>query len=240
MLGAAVADAATRNGHTVAATTRREVDLLDRGRIVQMRDAFEPEAIINCAGVRAGTEEALVHGNAIIPHNLADVGVRLVHMSTDCVYSGKETPRKEHPDPDTMYGRTKLVGESLRDRVLNVRGSFIGTKHGFLQWALTAPGPLKGWTNALWSGGSVSVIADVLVALADQTDKTGVIHVAAPHSVSKYQMLIWACREAGRLGVEVEKVVTPYIDRTLAPDIELPEVEWSVRHEIKGWLAASP
>src|SRR3990167_1673949 len=132
----------------------------------------QTELIINCAGkipLKNPTYEQMIETNAILPWQLASMNIRLIHMSTDCVFSGSEKKALEsttRPDPVDLYGRSKLCGEAGGDHVLNVRGSFIGPEHGFLAWLLAARGTVDAWIHAWWNGGSVEAMARALVDLA--------------------------------------------------------------------------
>ncbi len=199
---------------------------------------FVPDVVINCAGLLPGRDGAsLAMVNTVAPHTIQDfmcrAGVRLVHMSTDCVFSGAQGKRTmagkfyssaENPDPIDMYGRTKLAGEVDAPNVLNVRGSFVGLKHGFLRWVLDYAEPsINAWQKAYWNGTSVKRMAEHLVDLAEG-DRTGIVHVAAPEPVSKAWMIAHILR-----GMEKSTNVIlqdePYINRALWPDIETVPVE---------------
>ncbi|KKK65470.1 hypothetical protein LCGC14_2973800, partial [marine sediment metagenome] len=158
------------------------------------------------------------------PHVLASTGVRLVHMSTDCVFSGKRklqglpwlTPQ-DRPDPEDLYGRTKLAGEP--ESALVVRGSFIGREGGFLHWLTNATGQVDAWTRALWNGLPVNGMAFVLVHLAGQK-RTGVVHVASEEALSKAAMINYFVEKLGLPIKGIRYVDTPRIDRRLQPDPE--------------------
>lgn len=201
-----------------------------------------PGAIINCAGIipnrrrmpPAGVTDA-VRVNAELPHALAQVGVPMIHMSTDCVYSGRQAPEKDRPDPTDIYGRTKLAGEPLMPNVVVVRGSFIGPEHGFLNWLITAKGGVDAWAGALWSGTSAQVMGEALVGILvgdlkihgdPHGERPGgnVIHLAIAEPVTKAYLVNYFIRELG-LELTVNHKITPAINRTLVPDITLPNLD---------------
>jgi dTDP-4-dehydrorhamnose reductase len=190
------------------------------------------DAIINCAGVLPGRPyRETVLTNALGPHNLARFGIRLIHMSTDCVFSGRKYPTQNGygldsgltPDPTDLYGRTKLAGEPSGDHVLVVRGSFIGEGAGFLGWLLSAKGQVDAWERAHWNGTSVAIMAEQLVILAEGR-RTGIAHVASPTEVTKAFMITYL-QEQLDLPIEPVAVAEPAIWRVLWPDIEVPPVE---------------
>jgi len=221
MLGTAVYDVLQAEGCAVITSTRPIEEAYDARSMVAN---LNPAVIINCAGVRPGTrnDAEMAFVNGVLPHLLAQTGVRMVHMSTDCVYSGRSAPSRDHPDPVDLYGRSKLAGESLAPHVLNVRGSFIGPRHGFLRWLLDAEGEVPGWENAWWNGTYVDTMAEALVALA-LTNLTGVLHVASTTSISKADMARYLVN-ALSLSVTVQGVTEPVIHRALAVEWPLPPV----------------
>ena len=199
----------------------------------------EIDCILNCAGKRPGSSSLeMIESNTVLPHWLAKFGIPMVHMSTDCVYSGRtwEYFRRGSPNPNDLYGRTKLAGEVDASHVLNVRGSFIGFRHGFLAWILSAHGKIEVWKNAFWNGVTVKQMARTLVTLAEQwPQKMGenqqrVIQVGCKNYMSKARMAKYLVEKLD-LPVSLELVDTPLIYRVLEPDIEFPSVE-SVLDEI--------
>lgn len=193
------------------------------------------DAIINCAGVLPGRGYYdTIMTNSIGPHNLATFGVRLVHMSTDCVFSGRKyktfggfdgygLDSSLLPDPVDLYGRSKLLGEPRGDHVVVVRGSFIGEGAGFLGWLLSASGQVQAWERAHWNGTSVAIMAEKLVELAEGS-RAGIVHVASTTQVSKAFMVTYLAEKL-RLLIEPVGVVEPAIWRVLLPDIEVLPVE---------------
>ena len=220
MLGQRVFGAATRRHHEATITSHQVCAIEDPGQVMRAIEAIRPDAIINCSGAPPGSSPLeMVTANALGPHVLASTGVRLVHMSTDCVYSGRDSAGIR-PDPVDLYGRTKLVGESDAPHVLNVRGSFIGPEGGFLRWLLQAQGEVEAWTRAHWNGTSVAVMAETLVELAEG-DRTGVVNVASASQTTKAWLVAFFQAHL-ELPITVRDVMEPRIYRVLLSDIELP------------------
>src|SRR5271157_4934231 len=113
------------------------VEIQDTSKIREIVGTVKPDAVINAVGIVKQRDEAKqsvpsIQVNALFPHQLADVcterGIRIVHISTDCVFSGFRGNYSELdvPDPVDLYGRTKLLGELNRPGCLTLRTSIIG------------------------------------------------------------------------------------------------------------------
>ena len=225
-LGREVVMAAPLRGHEVLGTTHPECPIESIVAIEAIAEDFKPDCIINCAGVlpSSGAIQGAVT-NTLGPATLAMLGVRLVHMSTDCVFSGNRQEylkSTDQPDPIDMYGRTKLAGEVAADHVLNVRGSFLSQHGGLLRWLLDSKGPIDAWTRAYWNGSSAAVMSEALLTLAEG-DAVGVLHASSPGYVSKAELLDFF---VGRLHlpVQLRRVQEPTVSRILEPDYRLPAI----------------
>lgn len=249
MLGSHVVNAAKERGYEVFAPSHEACDIADHqsvGDLFALAQAKQPcgprvpDAVINCAGALPGANpRKMILANALGPYNLAGLGIRLIHMSTDCVFSGRKRGivnggylgNDEPTDPVDIYGRTKLAGEPLGDHVLVVRGSFVGLEHGFFSWVATADKGkaktrLTAWIGAIWNGSSVQHMAKVLVDCAEGK-QVGVIHAAAEQFVSKAWMVEYIVDKLD-LRFSIELVPEPVIWRALWPDIILPPVKQSL------------
>jgi dTDP-4-dehydrorhamnose reductase len=223
MLGRHVVAAALNRGHDVAETNHGACAIEDVAQVHRVAEAVRPDVIINCAGRIPGSDPLeMVAANTLGPHVLASLGIRLVQMSTDCVFSGIDIGTTMLPDPNDLYGRTKLAGEPQQDHVVAVRGSFIGREGGFLHWLMHAEGRVQGWANAKWNGTSVPIMAGKLLDLAIGR-RTGVVHAGSPGPVTKLWMVEMFVSELG-LPLKVVPVQEPRINRVLSMDGNLPPV----------------
>ena len=224
MLGKRAVEAARRRGHDVIATTHWDCPIESLGVVMRLVHEARPDAIINCAGSLPGAHPIdMIQANTLGPHVLANTKIRLVHMSTNCVFSGRtirHTRSTDLPDPADLYGRTKLAGEVDAPHVLNVRGSFIGPECGFLHWLLTAQGEVEAWDNAWWNGTTADIMAFKLVELAEG-HQVGVVHVSSETEVSKGWMM-QMFTDALNLPLEITHTEEPRIFRALEPDVILP------------------
>jgi len=194
-------------------------------------DRVRPDLVINAAGIvkqRKAAKETIpsIAVNSLWPHVLADAcatrGARMVHVSTDCVFSGSRGGYVESDVPDAfdLYGRSKLLGEVTdQDHVVTLRTSIIGWQigepTGLVGWfAAHRAEPLKGFTKAVFSGLTTAALTGVIrdVVLAD-AGLSGLWHVSA-EPIDKYTLL---SELAGYLGWKVD--LTPVdqlvIDRSL-------------------------
>ena len=206
------------------------VDLTDDVALDSALLRARPDVVVNAAGLvkqRPGGQDALptITLNALLPHRLAARcaagGIRLVHLSTDCVFSGRGARYREDdpPDPLDTYGRSKLLGEVTGHGHLTVRKSAIGRelagRSGLLEWLLAnRGGRVRGFTRAVFSGlTSAELAATIARVLDEQPSLQGLWHVAGP-AISKHDLLV-ALRDALALSIEIEPDDTTVIDRSL-------------------------
>jgi len=188
-----------------------------------------PAAVVNCIGVvkqspLARDPLASIGVNAVFPHRLArfcdERGIRLVHISTDCVFSGRKGHYKEDDptDAEDLYGRTKALGEPTQGRALTLRTSIIGRElqntFGLVEWFLSTVIPVQGYTEARFSGLTTLALADVIeCVLAKWPFLRGLYQVAAS-PISKYDLLVLLRNGFGHT-VDIEPCDRVRVDRTL-------------------------
>lgn len=206
------------------------VDAKHTDALVQVMAEFRPEAVVNAVGIvkqRLEAKAAIpsLEINSLLPHRLSllcrAVGARLIHFSTDCVFSGRKGQYREtdQPDAEDIYGRTKLLGEVLEPHCLTLRTSMIGPelsrKSGLLEWFLAQRGQaVKGFTKAIFSGFPTSELGRIVeMVLTDVPTIHGLYHVAA-QPISKYDLLT-VIRDRLGLSVTIERDVTFECDRSL-------------------------
>lgn len=172
-----------------------------------------PQVVINCVGLvkqLTSAEDPLeaIPINGVLPHRLSKLcelaNARLVHISTDCVFSGSKGNYRESDLPDAvdLYGRSKLIGEVGDRHAITLRTSIIGHElgrdHGLIGWFLAQQGRVKGYTEAIFSGLPTCELARVVrdVVIPNQ-DLHGLYHVAA-EPISKHDLLQIVNREYGK------------------------------------------
>jgi dTDP-4-dehydrorhamnose reductase len=213
--------------------TRALVDV-DAHRFETVVNSFrtaKPDVVINAVGIVKQLPEAIVPAksielNALFPHLVDELcrsaGSRLIHVSTDCVFSGTEGNYTEADTPDAvdLYGLTKLLGEVVESSAaLTLRTSIIGrelrTHHGLVEWFLAqAGGRVQGYAAAIFSGLTTSALAELIAqVIALRPHMRGLWHVSS-EPVSKYQLLSWLDAAFGT-ATTIDRDVSVRYDRSL-------------------------
>jgi len=185
-------------------------------------DSARADVVVNAIGAKPPVDDAasMSRVNARLPHDLAALasarGARVIHLSTDGVFSGARGRYAEAdvPDPVDDYGRSKLAGE-LASPHLTLRASFFGRNPrgaGVIEWLVAQRGRVSGYVDYRFSGIAAALLAD-LIARAIEADLAGVYHVGGD-PVSKHELL---CAAAARLQLDVEVAEATHVatDRTL-------------------------
>ncbi|HKY22394.1 MAG TPA: SDR family oxidoreductase [Vicinamibacterales bacterium] len=211
--------------HVVSPVEARNLETVERC-IASMK----PTVVINCVGIvkqLASARDPVVSLtiNSLFPHQVAgfcrSAGARLIHLSTDCVFSGRKGMyvESDRPDPEDLYGQTKLLGEVATDGALTIRTSIIGrelrTTTGLVEWLLShRGGTVQGYKRAIFSGLTTEALARILAEIvANHPNLTGLYHVAAD-PISKCDLL-GRLNAQFRAGIIVEPSDAVQIDRSL-------------------------
>jgi dTDP-4-dehydrorhamnose reductase len=196
---------------------------------VVIRD-IRPDVVVNCIGVikqklsTPRTIEAITL-NSLLPHKIAElcqaIDSRLIHISTDCVFSGNPGTKTlaEKPDAADLYGITKRLGEVEYGRTLTLRTGFIGRQltgsEGLLEWVLSQRGrTITGYVNAIYSGLTTLALSRVIQALIEDHPSVSGLFQVASTPISKYD-LISRVNCYLNLGMIVNRDVDFYCDRSL-------------------------
>lgn len=180
------------------------IDVEDIDALVKVLDHVRPEVVINCAGLtkhKPGAEEPLgsIPINALMPHKLAGlcnlIGARLIHISTDCVFSGNKGNYTENDFADArdVYGKSKLLGEVDYPNAITLRTSTIGhelqSNFGLLDWFLSQQVECKGYASAFFSGLPTVIFAEIIRDIViPHSELTGLYHVSAK-PINKFDLL---------------------------------------------------
>lgn len=160
------------------------------------------DSVINCIGVLnqfAEQNHALASFlNSYFPHFLAKTtegtDTQVIHMSTDCVFSGKKGAYIEDDFPDgiTFYDRSKALGELNDDKNITLRNSIVGPDInpngiGLLNWFLHQEGEINGYTKAIWTGQTTLQLAKTMEQAAKEKAH-GLYNTVPDYGISKYEL----------------------------------------------------
>jgi dTDP-4-dehydrorhamnose reductase len=165
---------------------------------------ISPDIVINCIGVvKQSTEisdyDKTIYLNAVLPHYLANLcanfNCRFIHISSDCVFSGTKGNYKEidSTDPEDLYGKSKLMGETVNGNALTLRVSVIGHEikryQGIVEWFLSQNKTVEGYQTAIFSGLTSYEFAKVLYTkVIPNSNLKGLYHVSS-NPISKHDLL---------------------------------------------------
>jgi dTDP-4-dehydrorhamnose reductase len=209
------------------------LDIRNLDRLSSILAESQPDTVINAVGIvkqhnDADKTEQNLEINALFPHQLAFLcakfNTRLIHLSSDCIFSGNKGSYSESdmPDATDLYGRCKYLGEVNSPNTVTIRASFIGQellrKKNLLEWFLSQRGKIKGYRNAIFSGFTTYEMSNVVSTVLNHQDKlTGVWHVASD-PISKYDLLSKLAELLQRTDVEIEQDDHFLCDRSLSSE----------------------
>jgi dTDP-4-dehydrorhamnose reductase len=217
-----------RQGHVID-----KVDAMDFPRLHEILDAERPGYIVNCIGVikqREASKAAIpsITLNSLLPHKLAEWtgewGGRVIHFSTDCVFSGRDGDYTEASpsDAEDLYGKSKYLGEVAEENALTLRTSIIGRElanfRSLLEWFLAQEGKsVRGFKRVIYSGVTTNYIADLVCRIiSGHPNLSGLYQVTSP-AISKYDLLSMI-RDAYRLDIEIVPDENEISDRSMIGD----------------------
>ena len=180
-----------------------QLDVTNNNAVSKLVKTIKPDIIINCIGVlikgsKENPDNAILL-NAYFPHLLKrlsdEVNATLIHISTDCVFSGKKGNYSEidFRDADDVYGRSKALGEIINEKDLTIRTSIIGPElkengEGLFHWFMKNSGNVNGYTNAYWGGVTTLELAKA-IDVAIENNLTGLVHLSNGEKISKFDLL---------------------------------------------------
>lgn len=198
-------------GHDVTAFSRSKVDycknvngdITDFENLKKLINEGQYDAIINAIGIlnqdAADHKSNAVLLNSYLPHFLSDttkeMKTRVIHMSTDCVFSGKTGGYSETSfrDGETFYDRSKALGELENNKDLTFRNSIIGPDMsergiGLFNWFMKQEDQINGFTKAIWTGVTTLTLAKAMEQALNE-NLTGLYNLVNNETISKYELL---------------------------------------------------
>lgn len=205
------------------------VDVENANHLLKVCAEVRPDVVLNCVGIvkqLSAADEPLtaIPINSLLPHRLATLcaafGARLIHFSTDCVFSGSKGLYAESDTPDAadLYGRSKLLGEVDYGNAITLRTSLIGHElienRSLVSWFLSQSGSVKGYRRAIFSGLPTVEIARVVYEhVLPNPDLCGLYHLSV-EPFSKFDLLRLVA-DVYRKSIEIIPDDDLVIDRSL-------------------------
>ena len=262
MAGHTIALYLKEKGHDVFGFDRKE-SILVRSVAGDARDTFflkklieegTYNSVINCIGILNQYAEShksiATFLNSYLPHFLADVtfgtNTQVIHMSTDCVFSGKTGGYKEDDlrDGESFYDRSKALGELDDNKNITLRNSIIGPDFnpegiGLLNWFMQQKNEIKGFSKAMWTGQTTLQLAKTM-EIAAKERASGLFNTVPDYSISKFDLLGLANRYLRNDLIQINSDDTLAVDKSLirtrfAFDYLIPDYE-VMMSELSDWI----
>lgn len=214
---------------SIRARLVQDIDVKYSDSLIRVIDQVRPDVVINCAGLTKHKPDAedpviSIPINTLVPHRLARLcklaGARLIHVSTDCVFSGEKGSYTEDDFADArdVYGKSKILGEVSYPHAITLRTSTIGhelqSTHGLLDWFLSQKEQCNGYARAIFSGLPTVVFAQVVRdVVIPHTELSGLYHVAAK-PINKFELLQLIAEVYGKT-IDIVRDNQLVIDRSL-------------------------
>ncbi len=230
------------------------LDVLDLNALEKIIDSIKPDIVINCIGILNEDAEKnpfiAMQVNSFLPHQLVKLtkrhGGKLIHISTDCVFSGEvgDYTEKSIPDGTSQYSKTKQYGEIKDDENLTIRTSIIGPELkedgiGLFLWFMNQTGKIKGYEQVYWNGVTTLELAKATEKMIDNK-VTGLYHLCVKEKISKYNLLKLIQRIFNKKDVQIIPDRKNKLDRTIVNTrtdfVYNPPTYREMLTEMKKWM----
>lgn len=217
---------------------------------------FQPAIVVNAIGalIEDSNKEPAksIFANSFLPHWLAEsaasTGFRVIHISTDCVFSGKRGGYCESAlrDADDLYGRSKALGELLHSPHLTLRTSIIGPElrhpsSGLFDWAMRQKENVSGFSRVFWSGVTTIDLARA-IEYSIKHDIVGLKHLSHSQKISKFDLLR-LIKDSFSLPFSLIAEPTPNYDKSLVPSENFDFIPLDYEQmiiDIRNWISTYP
>ena len=246
--------------YTIIALTRKDYDLeyltVDSLTKLLMDKGLEKDdVVINCAGIipQSNTGGNINNRkyftiNSIFPIVLSmicnNIKANLIHITTDCVYSGKDGNYDEYDNPDETndYGLSKSLGDLSKCTIIrtSIIGEEINNKRSLLEWVISNKnGEINGYTNHHWNGITCLQLAKIVKDIINNNMYwDGIRHIFSPRSVNKYELLNMI-NDTYKLDIQINKFSTDKVDKTIKsiydPLFDIPDLSIQI-NQTKSFL----
>lgn len=212
--------------------------------LIKMFSEYKPDIIINCIGIIKQSSLAedplkIIPVNSLFPHRLSllckMIDAKLIHISTDCVFSGKKGNyiEEDFADANDLYGRSKYLGEVTEGQDLTIRTSIIGyelrNKLGLLEWFFAQKNRIKGYKKAIFTGFPTVELARIIAEYVIPNNLTGLYHVSS-EKISKYDLLSLIADK-----YDIDIIIEP--DKTVDSDMSLDSTKFKIKtgYDVPSW-----
>jgi dTDP-4-dehydrorhamnose reductase len=230
------------------------LDVTDEQSVEELLKQINPEVVVNAAGL-LNDDAALripeaIYVNGLFPQKLSRFGLRygfrVVHISTDCVFTGARGnyTEKDTKDGTTIYAKTKSLGELIDDINITIRTSIIGPELkkdgiGLFHWVMRQSGKVSGYQHVYWNGVTTLELAKAIEWLLPRS-LTGLIHLTGTEKVSKLELLKLIKEEFKHDGIDIQAYGEVRSDKSLVntrPDFAYLTPGYSeMLGELKLWM----
>ncbi|MDW7617001.1 SDR family oxidoreductase [Peribacillus simplex] len=230
------------------------LDITIPTKLEEIIESIKPDIIVNCIGIlndhASNNPKLAFQVNSLLPHELVKLTERnngkLIHISTDCVFSGTKGNYTEGdiPDGTSFYAQSKQLGEIISDKHLTIRTSIIGPELkedgiGLFQWFMKQRNQIIGYEKVLWNGVTTLELAKAIEALIEN-NVTGLYHLGSENKVSKYNLLKLIKRTFNKTDIEILPDSHIVLDRTIKNTrndfyYHIPTYEHMLK-ELKSWM----
>ena len=223
------------------------LDARNEDALVKYIESISPHYIINCVGVLINGSnrdpENAIFLNSYLPHRLSRltdvINAKLIHISTDCVFSGEKGTsyiETDEKDGNGVYAKTKGIGEVISNKHITIRTSVVGPElksdgEELFHWFMMQSGSISGFTKAIWSGVTTLELAKaVLWSIENQI--TGLYHITNNDSICKYDLLKLFKKFTGKdikiIPIDGKRMDKSFIDTRNLIDYKIPSYEQMV------------
>ena len=206
-----------------------EYFLSSKNNYLKKIERMSPDIIINSLRITVNecdnNPKSGILINSVIPKNLESFyyysKVKIIHLSTDCVFSGEKGNYSENDTPDgrTIYSMTKLCGEIINAKDLTIRTSYIGPNlknknEELFDWFLHQKEDIEGYEGSIWNGVTTLELAKK-IEQSIINNYCGIYHLCSKEKLSKYKLLTLIQKQWGKNDIYIKKIQGQQINRTL-------------------------
>lgn len=231
-----------------------KMDVTDFSKLSAVLKTENPQIVINGIGIlnkdAEDNPDKAILLNCYLPHFLAklgdEIGYKLIHISTDCVFNGKKGNYTEKSEKDGIgfYAQTKALGEVNNQSHLTLRTSIIGPELkssgiGLFHWFMQQEGNIRGFSEAYWTGVTTIELAKA-IKIAIEQNVTGLHHLVNNTKINKFDLVHLFKKVFNKDNVDIESYDGYKVDKSLVKtdfsfEYAVPSYEIMIS-EMKEWI----